>query len=274
MAGHLLRAGHSVTVWNRTPSKAEPLRDQGAKVADSLADLAHTADVIFTCVGRTEDVEECVYALAEAAPGPRLIVDHSTIEPEGARRIAEKLSALGHQFVDAPVTGGSMGAQRGTLTIFCGGDEAAVEEAREFMVAYGKNIRRIGGSGDGQTAKLANQIAVGGATLALCESLAFAQRAGLDIAVVREMIAGGAGGSWSFENYGPKILNRDWAPGFSIKNQRKDFGYCFSAASAVGAFIPGTELVDQLLGVLEEEGRGEQTTVALFELYERGETTG
>ncbi len=274
MASHLVRAGHSVTVWNRTPSKAEPLREIGATVAESLANLAARSDVIFICVGRTEDVAECADQLAAGATHPLLIVDHSTIEPEGAKTIAKSLASGDHRFVDAPVTGGSLGAQRGTLTIFCGGAESDIEEAMPYLAAYGKNVRRVGNTGAGQTAKLANQIAVGGALMALCESLAFADKAGLDLGLVREMISGGAGGSWAFENYGPKVLSRDWTPGFSIKNQRKDFGYCVSAASAMGAFIPATELVDQLLSVLDDEGKGELTTAVLFELYERGEMTG
>jgi 3-hydroxyisobutyrate dehydrogenase-like beta-hydroxyacid dehydrogenase len=118
--------------------------------------------------------------------------------------------------------------------------------------------------------KMANQIAVGGALLALCESLAFAERAGLDLAQAHALIGSGAAGSWAFENYGPKILNRDWSPGFSIKNQRKDFGYAFQAAESVEALVPGTILVDELLSLLQEEGRGEETTAALFELMARG----
>lgn len=274
MAGHLVRAGHEVTVWNRTPSKSKALMDLGARVAVSPAEVAAHSEIVFICVARTEDVSECADLLSAGAQSPLLIVDHSTIEPQGAKEIALRLKKLGHGFLDAPVTGGSLGAQRGTLTIFCGGTEADFERARPFLSVYGKTVRRVGGSGAGQTAKLANQIAVGGALLALCESLAFADKAGLDLALLREMIAGGAGGSWAFENYGPKILSRDWSPGFSIKNQRKDFGYCASAASAMGAAIPGTELVDQLLGVLELEGKGELTTAVLYELYERGEMTG
>ncbi len=274
MAGHLVAAGHQVAVWNRTPEKSEPLREKGATVAHSLQELGSLCDVIFLCVGKTEDVIECASKLADNVDHPLFIIDHSTIEPKGAVFVAHKLASEGHRFVDAPVTGGSLGAQKGTLTIFCGGSESDVAELQPLLVAYGKNVRRVGDVGAGQTAKLANQIAVGGALMALCESLAFAQKAGLDLAQMREMIGGGAGGSWAFENYGPKLLARDWTPGFSIKNQRKDFAYCISAADSIGASIPSTVLVDKLLGIMDAEGKSELTTSVLFELYERGEFSG
>jgi 3-hydroxyisobutyrate dehydrogenase-like beta-hydroxyacid dehydrogenase len=196
-------------------------------------------------------------------------VDHSTISPQGAIQIATHLRELGHRFIDAPVTGGSIGAEKGQLTIFCGGFPEDIEEAKPLMDCYAKRVERVGGHGAGQMAKMANQIAVGGALLALCESLSFAKKAGLDIAQIRELVGGGAGGSWAFENYGPKILVSDWTPGFSVKNQRKDFGYCLSAAEAIGASLPGTQLVDSLLAMLEEEGHGEWTTAALFETLSR-----
>jgi 3-hydroxyisobutyrate dehydrogenase-like beta-hydroxyacid dehydrogenase len=169
------------------------------------------------------------------------------------------------RFIDAPVTGGSVGAQNGTLTIFCGGDETDIEEAKPVLAAYGKTVERVGGPGAGQLTKMANQIAVGGALLALCESLSFAEKAGLDIAQTRDLISRGAAGSWAMDNYGPKILAHDWSPGFSVKNQRKDFGYCIEAARAAGAAIPGTVLVDRLLEVLQDEGKGELATTALYE---------
>lgn len=162
-----------------------------------------------------------------------------------------------------------MGAQNGQLTIFCGGSEADVEDARPLMNCFAKRVERVGGPGAGQMAKMANQIAVGGALLALCESLSFAKKAGLDVAQIRELVGGGAGGSWAFEFYGPKILNQDWTPGFSVKNQRKDFAYCLDAANQVDASLPGTQLVDQLLSLLEEEGHGEWTTAALYEVMLR-----
>lgn len=270
MAGHLVRAGLHVVVWNRTVGKSSPLREAGAKVAPSLADLADRCEVIFVCVNRSEDVRECLREMIQhAAPGT-LFVDHSTISPMAAQSFATELKAHGMQFVDAPITGGSMGAQKGTLTVFCGGDEDAVAKAIDTMKPYTGRAERVGPSGSGQMMKLANQMAVGGALLALCESMAFCERAGLDLEQAMSMIGSGAGGSWAFQNYGPKLLNRDWTPGFSIKNQRKDFGYCREAARSLGAKIPATELCDLLLSELDHAGRGEETTAALFDGYLKG----
>ncbi|MFI5385308.1 MAG: NAD(P)-dependent oxidoreductase [Fimbriimonadales bacterium] len=286
MAGHLVRNGHDVTVWNRTPSKASGLREQGTRVANSLEELGSHCDIVFLCVNRSEDVEECLDALtASAHPqsdgnttgtvvetngrdarATRLFVDHSTIAPAAAQRFHETLKGRGLRFIDAPITGGSMGAQKGQLTIFCGGYPADIEEAMPYMRSYAKRAERVGGPGAGQMMKMANQIAVGGALLALCECLSFAKSAGLDIAQAREMIGGGAAGSWAFENYGPKILAQDWSPGFSVKNQRKDFGYCREAAAQVGAAIPGTDLVDRLLAKVVDEG---WTTAALYDVMVR-----
>ncbi|HEY0867381.1 MAG TPA: NAD(P)-dependent oxidoreductase [Fimbriimonas sp.] len=265
MAGHLLASGHPLTVWNRTPSKAEPLREKGAGVASSLGELAGECDVVFLCVNRSEDVEECVDKMSPSARPDTLFVDHSTIAPPVAAALAERLRAQGHRFVDAPITGGSMGAQSGQLTIFCGGEASDVEEALRYVQAYAKRAEHVGPSGSGQMFKMANQIAVGGALMGLCECMAFATKAGLDEKQVLEMVGGGAGGSWAFGNYGPRILSKDWSPGFSIKNQRKDFGYCREAAEKIGAAIPGTEVVDRLLGILQEQGRGEEATVALYD---------
>ena len=265
MAGHLLRESERLTVWNRTVSKTTRLEDEGATVADDLASLAAECDVIMICVNRSEDVLAVLDEMVTAAMPGTLFIDHSTIAPPAAMEIAAELKDKGFRFVDAPVTGGSMGAQKGQLTLFLGGDEQDVEEAIEHIKPYTRRAERTGSSGAGQMAKMANQIAVGGALLALCEALSFAKKAGLDIEQIRQMVGGGSGGSWAFDNYGPKIIATDWSPGFSIKNQRKDFGYCREAAEKIDAAIPGTELVDRLLGELEKEGHGEWTTAALYE---------
>ncbi len=266
MAGHLLAHGFDLTVWNRTAEKAEPLHAAGAKIATSPEQLAASCDVICLCLNRTQDVAEIVARLLPHLAPNRLIIDHSTIEPSGAVEIASQCQESGQRFLDAPVTGGSMGAINGTLTIFCGGSEPDFAEAMPVLQSYGRKVAYIGPSGQGQRMKMANQIAVGGALLALCESMAFAQACGLDLAQTRELLSSGAAGSWALENYGPKILNRDWSPGFSIKNQRKDFEYCFSAARDCSIDLPGTQLVDQLLAQLESQGRGEDTTAALFDI--------
>ncbi len=264
MAGHLLRHYRALTVWNRTASKADELHQSGAKIAGSLEELGKASDIVFICVNRSEDVREVVDSLIQGASPNTLFVDHSTIAPADAVLLGSDLEQSGFRFVDAPVTGGSMGAQAGQLTLFCGGPEEDVAEAIEAMVPYTKRAERMGPCGSGQMAKMANQIAVGGALLGLCESLSFAKKAGLNLAQIRNLIGGGAGGSWAFEHYGPKILNEDWAPGFSITNQRKDFGYCMDAARSLDAAVPGTELLDELLKPLEDEGHGEWSTAALY----------
>lgn len=265
MAGHLLRAGHELSVWSRTPSKAEALREAGAQVEETIASLGARCSLVFLCVNRTEDVRECLDGMTPNAPPGSLFVDHSTISPQAAVELGSELRNSGFSFVDAPITGGSMGAQKGQLTIFCGGDTEAVERASPFMAAYAKRAERVGESGAGQMMKMVNQIAVGGALLALCEALSFAKKAGLDLAQARGLVGGGAAASWAFDNYGPKILDGDWSPGFTVKNQRKDFAYVMEAAEALGAAVPGTRLVDGLLSRLEAEGQGDWTTAALYE---------
>ena len=265
MAGHLLKAGRTVTVWNRTPEKSEPLRESGATVAPDLATVGETCDIVFLCVRGSEDVAECLEGMRDAHPGT-LFVDHSTIAPPAAEGLHKELTSRGHRFVDAPITGGSTGAKNGQLTIFLGGEESDCAEAKDAMAPYSKRAERVGPGGAGQLAKMANQIAVGGALLALCETLSFAKKAGLDTAQIRSLVGGGSGGSWAFENYGKMILAEDWTPGFSVDNQRKDLAYCRVAADEVDAAIPCTDLVDRLLAPLQEEGRGGDTTAALYEV--------
>jgi 3-hydroxyisobutyrate dehydrogenase len=266
MAGHLLAAGHPLIIWNRTVSKTDSLRDKGANVAGSLEDLGAVCDVVFLCVNRTEDVEQCLTVLTKSAKLGTTFVDHSTISPEGAKRLHGELKQKGFRFVDAPITGGSMGAQRGQLTIFCGGDKEVIDRAMPYMSAYAKRAERVGGAGAGQMMKMVNQIAVGGALLALSEALSFAKKADLDLTQTRALVGGGAAGSWAFENYGPKILAEDWSPGFTVVNQRKDFRYVLEAAQSLEAAVPGTRLVDSLLAKLEEEGHGGWTTAALYKV--------
>ncbi len=265
MARHLASKA-DLTVWNRTLAKADEFTGLGCRVASTLEALAATSPVIILCVNRTEDVRACIERAVTTAQPNTLFVDHSTISPDGAIEIHSWLQTLGHRFVDAPITGGSMGARNGQLTVFCGGSPEDIAEAQRFIESYSKRVERVGGPGAGQQMKMANQIAVGGALIGLCECLAFAAKAGLDLAQARELIGGGAAGSWAFENYGPKILNHDWTPGFSVTNQRKDFQYCREAAESIGAQIPGTDLVDRLLHQLELEGHGDWTTAALFDV--------
>lgn len=266
MAGHLLEAGCELTVWSRTLSKADPLRAKGAHVSASLKELGAKCEAVCLCVPKTEDVQACLDELGPAARPATLFIDHSTILPAAATKIHADLAGIGHRFVDAPITGGSMGAIKGQLTIFCGGDEEDVSRTLEVVKSYARRAERVGGPGAGQMMKMANQIAVGGALLALCESLAFAENVGLDLAQTRDLLSGGAAGSWAFENYGPKILAKDWSPGFTVDNQQKDFRYCLETAVESGMELPGTALVHGLLKRLQDEGHGGWTTAALFEV--------
>jgi 3-hydroxyisobutyrate dehydrogenase-like beta-hydroxyacid dehydrogenase len=266
MAMHLLRERGSLVVWNRSSGKSDVHRAAGAHVAQDLAEVGQQCEVVVLCVNRSEDVKSCLSEMVDSAKPGTLFIDHSTILPEAAKQIGQELRDAGFRFVDAPITGGSMGAQKGTLTVFLGGSEEDVSESLEIIRPYSKTAERVGDIGQGQLMKMANQIAVGGALMALCECLAFAQKGGLDIAQARALINTGAGGSWAFENYGAMIMKRDWTPGFSIKNQRKDFGYCFETAAGIGATLPGTQVVDHLLGRLQDAGLGELTTAKLFDL--------
>jgi len=266
MAGHLASNGHETLVWNRTPGKDELPLSKGAKLADSPETIAKNCKTICLCLGRTEDVAEIVSRLLPHCQPESIIIDHSTIAPKGAQEIAKSCESHQVEFVDAPITGGSMGAQNGTLTIFFGGSPQAFKEAKPTLESYGRRIAHVGSSGQGQMMKMANQIAVGAALLGLCESLAFAQKAGLDLAETRDLLSTGAAGSWAFENYGPKILNNDHTPGFSVKNQRKDFAYCKESAAELGLAIPGTDLIDHLLGELTHAGREEDATTALYQV--------
>lgn len=271
LAGHLLRAGLDVIVWNRTPSKSEPLGAAGATIASSLQELGAQCESIALCVGATEDVEQCVEALVTNARPGTLLIDHSTISPQGALRFHDDLKARGFRFVDAPMTGGSMGAQNGQLTIFLGGLEKDCLDAQEFVKPYAKTAERVGGPGKGQMMKLANQVAVAGALQALCEAMSFAKKAGLDLSQTQRLLSSGAAGSWAFENYGPKIINEDWSPGFSVKNQNKDLRYCIETARSQSASVPGTKLVNALLDIIEAEGEGEKATTYLYQkLLEAG----
>lgn len=263
MAGHLANQG-DVMVWNRTLQRALGF----SRIAPSPALLTSECDIVFLCVSRTEDVRE---VLAAMAPGMRpglIIVDHSTIEPAAAAEIAQELAMKGVGFVDAPVTGGEKGAVAGTLTIFCGGSLGDFKKALPYMQAYGKNVTLVGPSGSGQMMKMANQISVVGCVLAMAECLAFANRAGLGMAATVDLVGSGAGGSWSLTNYGPKVLARDWSPGFSIDLQQKDLHYALDAAKAMGLTLPGTELVEKLFASLQQQGRGGDATPALFELID------
>jgi 3-hydroxyisobutyrate dehydrogenase len=218
MAANLLAAGHEVTVWNRTPARAEPLAALGATVAGESAGpaaMAAVVDVVLVCVSDTPDVEAVLFGPGGVAEGIRsgsLVIDASTVSPEATRSFAARLAERGVGFVDAPVSGGSEGARNGTLSIMVGGAAADVERARPVLAAIGRTITHVGPVGAGQTCKLVNQILVVVNMLAVSEALMLASAGGLDLATAIEAVEGGAGGSWMLSNRGPQVVARDWRP--------------------------------------------------------------
>lgn len=269
MAANLVRAGHRVVVWNRTRSKAEAL--EGVEVADSPKAVAERCPVTMICVSDTPDVEEVVRRpdgiLAGLRPGS-VVVDHSTISPSVTRRLADEVRRAGGRWVDAPVSGGSEGAARGTLSIMAGGDPADLELIRPLLEAYGTTITHIGPVGSGQLAKLVNQILVVVNQLAVSEALLFAQAGGLDLERTLTAVQGGAAGSWMLTNRGPQMVRRDWRPGFTIDLQQKDLRLVLEAADELGVPLPGTALVFQLYRALQTRGLGSDGNHALVKALE------
>ena len=272
MSRNLLAAGFDLTVHNRTPERMRPLAEAGAATAASPAELAASCDVVFVCVSDTPDVEQVVLGddgvIHGARPGS-LVVDMSTISPQATRRIAARLAERGVAMLDAPVSGGSEGAAKGTLSIMVGGDAADVDRARPYLEAMGSAITHVGPTGAGQSCKLVNQILVVVNMLAAGEALLFAQAAGLDLDRTIEAVAGGAGGSWMLSNRGTQAIRRDWRPGFTIDLQQKDLRLVLEAADAVGAPVLATGTVFQLYRTLQREGLGAEGNHALVKALER-----
>lgn len=267
MARNLLKHGHSVTVWNRTQAKAEALVAEGAAWADSPAAVAAASDIVFTCVSDTPDVEAVILGPGGVIEGARegaLVVDMSTISPAATRAIAARLAEKGVGMLDAPVSGGSEGAARGTLSIMVGGAAEQVERARPYFEAMGKTITHVGGNGDGQMVKLVNQILVVGNALAMSEALEFARAGGLDLQKTLAAVSGGAAGSWMLSNRGPQILADDWRPGFTIDLQQKDVRLCLREGDNLGVPMLATSLVFNLYRVLQADGLGHEGNHALI----------
>ena len=272
MARNLLRADAELTVWNRTSARAQPLVDLGADAASSPADLARRVDVVVCCVSDTEDVEQVLLGrdgVAEGAAAGTLVVDCSTISPSVTRSIGEQLARRDVRFVDAPVSGGSEGAERGTLSVMVGGATEDVERARQVLDTFASTVTHVGELGSGQAAKLANQILVVVNMLAVSEALVFASAQGLDLDRTLKAVSGGAAGSWMLSNRGPQVVDRDWRPGFTIDLQQKDLRLVNEAAAEVGVPLLGTGLVQQLYSVLQASGAGSEGNHALVKAVER-----
>lgn len=274
MARNLLRAGFPVVAHNRTAAKAEALAAEGASVAPSPAEVARAADVIVICVTASDDVErvvlgaEGVAGVLEGVRAGAVVVDMSTISPAVTRRLAGLLAERGASLVDAPVSGGEQGAIGGTLSIMVGGEATALERVRPVLEAMGRRITHCGPSGAGQTVKLCNQIAVVLNNLAMAEALVFCQRSGVDPAVMIEAIAAGAAGSWQISNLGPKVIARDFAPGFKVGLQQKDLRLALEAADDLDLPLAGTALVHQLFRAVEHAHGPDTGTQALVRALE------
>lgn len=270
MAANLIEAGHEVTVWNRTASKAEGL---GARVVDSPQDLGPESDIVFVCVSDTPDVDDVVFGDFGVIHGMTegdLVVDHSTISPVATREFATQAEQLGIAWVDAPVSGGSEGAELGTLAVMAGGPADALDRARPFMEAYSSSIVHVGDEpGSGQMVKAVNQILVVLNQLAASEALLLAQAADLDLARALAAVEGGAAGSWMLSNRGPQMIERDWRPGFTIDLQQKDLRLVLEAADELGVPLPGVALVFQLYRSLQRRGLGAEGNHALVKALEQ-----
>lgn len=268
MAGHLLSSGENLMVYNRTPAKANPLLGRGAIWAESPEEMATHCDLIFTMLGYPYDVEEVVQQ--KLIPGMKRgasIVDFTTSKPSLARELAAQGSEKGIEIVDAPVSGGDLGARNATLSIMIGGEDHAVRNVWPYLEKLGKTLVHQGGPGAGQFTKMSNQIAVAGTMLGMVESMAFAEKSGLDPEKVLSSIRGGAAGSWSLDNLSARVLKGDDEPGFYVKHFIKDLKIALDSAAELNLNLPGTEKALELYLRLQDKGMQDKGTQALFHLY-------
>ena len=272
MSVNLLKAGFDVTVYNRTQSKvAEPVA-QGAKKAGSPGEAAAGADIIITIVSDTPDVESVILGengVIETIQPNSVVIDMSTISPEATRKMAIKLKEKGAHMLDAPVSGGEQGAIDGTLSIMTGGDKEIFERCLPILEAMGKNIIHTGSNGTGQTVKLVNQILVSGTLNAVAEALIFAQKSGVNLEKTIDAVKGGAAASWQLSNLGPKIIERDFRPGFMIDLIVKDINLITGSAAEMGLELPVINRVSSMFKMLQEEGEGKNGTQALIKALEK-----
>jgi 3-hydroxyisobutyrate dehydrogenase len=270
MAGHLMAAGHTVHVYNRTKEKASALLEKGARWHDSAGSAAAAADIVITMLGFPKDVEDTYLGaggIVEKAKSGALLIDMTTSSPLLARRISEAAGARGLASLDAPVSGGDIGAREARLVIMVGGDSAAFDRAMPVFSLMGKNIALLGPAGSGQHCKMANQIAGAIGIVAVFEALAYAKSAGLDPSRVHASISGGAAGSWAMTNLGPRALSGDFAPGFYVKHLRKDIAIAVASAKELGLELPGLDCARRLYDRVSEKGWDELGTQVIYRLY-------
>ena len=272
MAGHLQKAGHSVTVYNRNASRsAKWVATFGGTSATTPREAAHGADIVMMCVGNDNDVRSVIYgndgALAGLATGA-VLVDHTTASADVAREVYADAKKAGKHFIDAPVSGGQAGAENGKLTVMCGGDQAAFDRAKDVLALYAKAVTLMGASGAGQLTKMVNQICIAGLVQALSEGLAFAQKAGIDAKLVLDVISKGAAQSWQMENRGSTMVDGKFDFGFAVDWMRKDLGICLEEAKRNGARLPVTALVDQFYADVQQMGGARFDTSSLIKRLE------
>ena len=267
MAGHLQKAGHELLVFNRTRDKAEDLIKKGAHWADSPAVVAQGAEIVFTIVGFPEDVE-AVYmgerGILTGKSACRIVVDMTTSRPSLAAAIFKAAAVKGIESLDAPVSGGDIGARNANLAIMAGGNREAFEEVLPLFRLMGPTISYMGGPGSGQHTKACNQILVAGTMIGTCEALLYAFRQGLDMQQVIDIVEKGAAGSWSISNLGPRVVRGDFGPGFFVEHFIKDMGIALEESAAAGLSLPGLALVRQLYIAAKAQGHGRSGTQALF----------
>jgi len=268
MAGHLARAGHSVTVYNRTAAKAQAWAGEfGGRAAPTPREAAAGADFVFACVGNDDDLRSVVLgeqgALAGMKPGA-VLVDHTTASAAIARELSAAAKAKGLSFVDAPVSGGQAGAVNGLLTVMCGGEPTAFDAMRPVAMAFSRAVTLVGGSGAGQLAKMVNQVCIAGLVQGLSEGIAFGQKAGLDMRLVLEVIGKGAAQSWQMDNRGATMVDDKFDFGFAVDWMRKDLGLVLDEARGNGAHLPVTALVDQFYSDVQTMGGKRWDTSSLI----------
>lgn len=272
MAMNLLKAGYPLTVWNRTRSKMEDLVKMGAAPGESPKDVAEKSDVVITMVTDSAAVEAVILGPSGVIEGVRpsmIVIDMSTISPSVTRRIAEKLKEKGVEMLDAPVSGGDIGAKQGTLSIMVGGSEEVFKECLPIFEVLGKRITYMGTNGMGQMTKLCNQVICALNIQAVCEGLMLGAKAGLDLEKLLSVVTAGAAGSWMLSNLGPKIIKRDFEPGFKMVHQLKDLRLALAQASELNVPLPGTALVNQMFKAVEAAGLGEKGTQAAIVAVEK-----
>lgn len=270
MAGHLARAGHAVAAFNRTRTRADAWANEfGGRAAATVAEAVGGADIVFSCVGDDPDIREVANLAFAAMTRGAVFVDHTTGSAMLAEELAREAAAKGLAFVDAPVSGGEAGAQKGQLTVMCGGDEAAYAKAEPVMRAYAKMVKRLGPAGAGQKTKMVNQICIAGVVQGLAEAIHFAEKAGLDPNAVVDVISKGAAQSWQMENRAATMHDRKFDFGFAVEWMRKDLRIALAEARKTGAQLPLTALVDQFYADVERQGGKRWDTSSLIARFGR-----